>query len=398
MRRLLAAFALSVALPRSPAPFVVHEWGTFTYVQGSDGTTLEGLSHDESDLPSFVRRRDEAPRSNNRTKMETPVTYFYTPVAREVGVSVGFPSGVFTHWYPGAREFAPALADETGAAPPLGAGNLSWGQIRLIPPDEFEGRLPDVEGKSHYLHARDVDAAFVRVCALGDPYPLAEHERFLFYRGVGTMGSPLSVRTTVVEGKGGTDVRLEARNDGRFDLEHVYALVVLQGRATFSYTQALRPGETRTLRLAVDGESPDLDETTRGLQRHLASSLELLGLYEKEAWAMVRTWTESYFQTEGVRVLFALPRSVTDAALPLLVDPAPDSMVRVMIGRVECVTPTQEFEVRTQVERLASEDPAVVAAARKRLLGMGRVAEPLLRREPDSKRVKELLASFHPSR
>ena len=27
-------------------PLIVHEWGTFTSMQGSDGTTLEGLQHE----------------------------------------------------------------------------------------------------------------------------------------------------------------------------------------------------------------------------------------------------------------------------------------------------------------------------------------------------------------
>ncbi|MEK7862968.1 MAG: hypothetical protein AAB295_06860, partial [Chloroflexota bacterium] len=32
----------------------VHEWGTFTSLQGSDGVDLEGLHHEEEGLPPFV--------------------------------------------------------------------------------------------------------------------------------------------------------------------------------------------------------------------------------------------------------------------------------------------------------------------------------------------------------
>ena len=35
-------------------PLVVHEWGTFTSMQGSDGITLEGLHWEEEALPRFV--------------------------------------------------------------------------------------------------------------------------------------------------------------------------------------------------------------------------------------------------------------------------------------------------------------------------------------------------------
>src|SRR5215212_8114679 len=36
------------------AEFVVHEWGTFTSVVGSDGRMLSGLELEEERLPNFV--------------------------------------------------------------------------------------------------------------------------------------------------------------------------------------------------------------------------------------------------------------------------------------------------------------------------------------------------------
>ena len=50
--------------PESPAdPPVVHEWGTFLAMGGSDGVALDGMYHEEHGLPSFVhaRGRDQAP-------------------------------------------------------------------------------------------------------------------------------------------------------------------------------------------------------------------------------------------------------------------------------------------------------------------------------------------------
>ena len=55
-----------------------------------------------------------------------------------------------------------------------------------------------------------------------------------------------------------------------------------------------------------------------------------------EAAAMVATWRALWFE-DGVRVLFMVPREFTDQALPLDLDPAPDELVRVLVGRVDCV-------------------------------------------------------------
>src|SRR5438132_8735097 len=82
--------------------FVVHEWGTLTSVVGSDGVLLPGLHHEEEDLPPFVADRMKQMKVTPSVvqKMETPVTYFYSPSPRQVQVKVRFPDGIFTQWYP----------------------------------------------------------------------------------------------------------------------------------------------------------------------------------------------------------------------------------------------------------------------------------------------------------
>src|SRR5262245_26122504 len=91
--------------PGAPAPasdpLVVHEWGTFTSVQGADGIGLEGLQHEEEGLPDFVYSRAkvrdcplrdkgykglEVPATHVTQKMETPVLYFHTKTPRRVRV------------------------------------------------------------------------------------------------------------------------------------------------------------------------------------------------------------------------------------------------------------------------------------------------------------------------
>ena len=72
---------------------------------------------------------------------------------------------------------------------------------------------------------------------------------------------------------------------------------------------------------SMDKAQP-LAEFTRTIADALAARLAESGLYAKEARAMVNTWTTSYFQTEGVRVLFVLPQSWTDAFIPMTIAPA----------------------------------------------------------------------------
>src|SRR5262249_10430440 len=90
-------------------PFIVHEWGTFLAVQGSDGVTLGGMVDSDEVLPAFVEALGplSVRRLNMTCKMETPVTYFYTDRPRTVQVRVDMPRGLLTHWYPFVKEFGP---------------------------------------------------------------------------------------------------------------------------------------------------------------------------------------------------------------------------------------------------------------------------------------------------
>src|SRR6516164_4652792 len=120
---LFLASSAWAASPEQPSPLpkealVVHEWGTFLSVQGSDGTSLGGMVDSDEHLPSFVESRGIATfqRSQMRLKMETPVTYFYTDRRCTVQVRVEMPKGVLTHWFPAVRHFGPPLKpSEIGA-------------------------------------------------------------------------------------------------------------------------------------------------------------------------------------------------------------------------------------------------------------------------------------------
>ena len=53
----LTAAGLIGAVPSDSSGLIVHEWGTFLAMNGSDGVSLDGMYHEEHALPSFVHAR-----------------------------------------------------------------------------------------------------------------------------------------------------------------------------------------------------------------------------------------------------------------------------------------------------------------------------------------------------
>jgi hypothetical protein len=95
---------------------------------------------------------------------------------------------------------------------------------------------------------------------------------------------------------------------------------------------------------------------------------------------MVRTWSESWFASEGTRVLYVVPRATTDALLPITITPAPTELVRVLVGRQDILSPETEAEVEQALAERMSREPARREAALRRLARMGRFLEPAVRR------------------
>jgi hypothetical protein len=185
-------------------------------------------------------------------------------------------------------------------------------------------------------------------------------------------------------------LRLDARNGGSLTLDpdpsigegvnHVFVLRVEKGKGSYRYLPHLRPGEAVSGVLPRSDQAQSLAEFTKTIANDLASRLEASGLYAKEARAMVNTWMDSYFQTEGTRVLFVLSQTWTDAFIPMDVYPQPKQAVRVMVGRVELLSHEREQLAEAAIGNLASADPAQRGEAFAYLSGQGRYVEPIIRR------------------
>ena len=377
-----------VSSPRyQPAQgFVVHEWGTLTSVVGSDGALLPGLHHEEEDLPPFVADRlaqAEATPSLVQSigqKMETPVTYFYSPGPMKVSARVDFPNGMLTQWFPFVEQMSPPLFWHGGTAPvdlyrtgsltdwvecerfnePLKGGSLDWGTFDVLGPEQ----APALAGPlthSTWGFARNVAA---NTLAVG-----SQREKFLFYRGLGNFELPLV--TTVQE-----DQAAFANPVGEEKIAAVFLIQVTAAGAGFSELGPVAGGA------GVAGKIPEpsqsLPEFVQALKARLTAVLIADGLFADEAKAMVDTWERGYFLTPGIRALYLLPQSVTDQVIPLKISPPPSVVRRSMVIRVELLTPAHERALASWLTELAQSPTA--GAAEAKFLALGRFAEPHLTR------------------
>ena len=126
--------ALAILAAADPGDMVVHEWGTFLAMNGSDGVSLDGMYHEEHALPAFVhaRSRDQLRLPSSMVKGETPVIYFYTSRRSRVQVAGRISQPVCGR--SGTRRppwSVPAGAGRVAAA--TAQRRISW-NVEVVPP------------------------------------------------------------------------------------------------------------------------------------------------------------------------------------------------------------------------------------------------------------------------
>jgi hypothetical protein len=405
------ALATLGLVTRQNQGLVVHEWGTFTSIQGSDGILLDWRPLQSSRLPRFVH--DWRKPGLNRVaggvgpftksvlmtlqRMETPVVYFYSEKEQTVDLSVDFPKGTITEWYPQVREIGPSFVP---VSPPVASmdnalhhvgvpatftlasyvgekaitnSTARWAHLEILPAKqhpEMASRMPSDPAGSHYFAARETDAAYVRAASMSKTSPAPENEKFLFYRGAGSFGTPLVAAVT--------NNAVVLKNQGKETLKHLFVLNAHGKQANFAYVAELGAGESRTVPLQEAGLP--LEQTSAQISKAMESSLIKEGLFQREARAMVNTWNNSWFEEDGVRVLYLLPRNWTDATLPMTVSPQPKNIVRVMVGRAELITPATEEQLAADLVKASQGDASARGEAVVTLKKSGRFAEPVFNR------------------
>jgi hypothetical protein len=335
-----------------PEGLVAHEWGTFTTVAGRDGLAVEWLPlGGPSDLPCFVNRFSDVglfkgplstvsqtrltyagARANlwGKVRMETPVVYFYSPKNVSVDVTVRFPRGIITEWYPHAILAQPNV-NQSVLRSPSHVSLIQWRNVQVLP--KANAAYLTEPGESHYYAARETDAAPINVNN--------QLEKFLFYRGVAAFDVPIAS-----EALDNGSVRV--KNLGSRDLRGVILFQNRAGRLSYRVHGTLRGEAT----LAEPTESANPDVVRAELERILTHA----GLYPKEAKAMVATWRDSWFE-EGTRVFYVLAPRDVDEILPLTIQPAASQVARVFVGRMEVITPSA---LRTIAKAIDARDTATL--------------------------------------
>jgi hypothetical protein len=141
----------------------------------------------------------------------------------------------------------------------------------------------------------------------------------------------------------------------------------------------LAPAGQRSVDLAEVAWNKDREAVSRRLGADVLKALVQQGLYLDEARAMVATWSRSWFQKDGARVIYLLPRAQVDAVLPLWFEPKPKEVVRVLVGRLEFITPEARLRVEHALLDLGSGDPVRAVAGEQCLRALDRFREPNLR-------------------
>lgn len=376
---LAASFSLHAA---TDDPFVVHEWGTFTTVQGGDGEQISWMPPISVDLPQFVYRAEMSGNWSSKAvyhpkdvtalvRMETPVIYFYSQREQVADVRVLFRGGNITEWYPQGTRVQSLATPATMAAPNTRQFLIEWNRVKILSRDTQEMSLaklirdPQAGRGDHYYAARETDANFLRVASLDARTPI-EFERDLFYRGLGYFQAPLRV---AMDSSG--LLSLAAR-----EAEQISGMFLIDIHGDSMRYQKLDTAASSAASTVDPNAQPfeALGDVRKRAMQDMADELVKQGLYEKEARAMVNTWQDQWYAEEGTRVLYLLPRPWTDRTLELQVTPQPDSVVRVMVGRAELITPTVEQELKKQILTFRTGDAKAKAQAvdRVRALRLGR--------------------------
>ena len=371
--------------------YTVHEWGTFTSVQGGDGQLLSWRPLQSSELPGFVYDWSKAGLNRGTQqlgfkvslftlqRMETPVMYFYADQPINVDVNVAFPLGNITEWYPQATQIGPTYArDSNGPTSSiLHESRAIWKNLQITPSSaDDEKLLPQDKCGSHYFAARGPHSDFIRTDNSLSTNNTSELEKFIFYRGAGSFATPLHVTVD-------SNNLVTVQNTGSNSLAHLFLLSIHAGLGSFSELDELAASNSMSW-LQLTASSTDhwkhypLPQFQTEIAAQMQAALVDQGLFPDEAKAMVDTWKDSWFTEDGVRVLYILPRPWTDGILPLALTPQPTELTRVMVGRAEIITPDTVNSLFQTLTKVADGDADARLQAKQEFKKLGRFAEPAL--------------------
>ena len=332
-------------------PLVIHEWGTFTSLQDENGRTIGGVNIDDEPVPAFVHRLGERPKNAPHTfddlsksfypgspsvtmRLETPVLYFYPADDKPVSIDITatFKGGLVSEYFPNGETFL--NGKPSNRKPEVirgdGVGAITWKNVTI----NAKGEMPRTD-EHVWLAPRKVASAPISVGA--------ETEQYIFYRGVGNLDAPLTARR-------GRHETLNIATSGTFKPGAMW-LADFRTDGSCAFVDATLGGNLVTFK---DYSTENVAKLRASMKRSLVSA----GLFEDEAEAMLETWKLSYFKSSGQRLFYMVPQAWTDAVLPLEMS-KPAQVTRVMIGRLELVTPAQRLVINQVTDETNKPTPEV---------------------------------------
>ncbi len=356
----------------------IHEWGTFTSLQDESGQAIGWINTDDEPVPSFVHSDflpilpagapvpelfKGLPRCHPDVTMrlETPVIYFHPPAGAHNGqsasVQVKFRGGWLTQFYPDAIPISPGLTNGFHLRSDT-VGTLAWNNLQV----GGDWPLTEATEDNVWTSPRNVDASLVQNDS-------GESEKFLFYRGVGHIDSPLKVsRDSVADELVFHSQIPDLPGDSSLKVDFAWLVDIRpDGRIAFRTLPAfaLSHDANDTLLRTPATFTPENFSAgnLEALKSSLKSALVSEGLFPDEAQALLNTWQISYFKSPGLRVFFLVPREWTDFYLPLQIS-LPSQINRVMVGRIEVVTPEQ----RAKLRKISESSPVSISSQQQQFL------------------------------
>ncbi len=331
------------------------------FVYGSrDGDVVQYSAYGNFGLPPYypyAGKSGPLPTGDPSVTMrlETPVLYIYPPKGQgphavpALDVHVDFHGGFLTQYYPCA-----ASTDFSGQnkITEKSTSSLDWKGVRLGSTEK-----PVETSDKVWTTPREVSAPLLEVHPMmkdvnGVVHDDAQVEHFLFYRGVGHLDSLLRLQ----DGDGSLGVWPQGWSG--VSMSFPAWLVEIQADGSCAYREVTKLGGSgmswRPMSLATISETFATNDFSAGNLANLKASMQdtlvKAGLYPEEASAMLRTWELSYFKSPGLRFFYVAPKSWVDKVLPLKISGAPTNITRVMVGRIELISPAQ----RATLARLAA--------------------------------------------
>ncbi|MFC1588112.1 hypothetical protein ACFL54_07370 [Planctomycetota bacterium] len=323
--------------------FVVHEWGVLEIKNRSVVTSCS------EELPSFVKWCS-ARQEDGTPTVRKPVIHFYSPDKKTVQVSIQAHNANSLCLWPVAEGVTinGAPAAQTNEFPMGFRAWIKWGKVTVLPPGN-KAELRVVPPGQWWHKARGINS---NLLAVGE-----ENEKFLFYEVAGARyAPPINLRT-----KGSVSILQSNANIGEDkrrrkspirpnmpprppivgsvkDIRSLFIIKVSDGKGQLKFANALKSSKKAALVAdwsklkAMDVDGAEWQEAGRGkLEQVLAKA----GLFDKEARGVSDIWEEAFFQKEGIRALYVMPRAIYDKLFALTITEKPRSVTRVMIVCLE---------------------------------------------------------------